>query len=143
VAPTLLSEAGVTASARFDGVPLVGPLAGGKDGERPAILAEVFSHVVPNPAASLIAETAGGTRMYTVNFSDAVDEYYLRDEAGHWGERNGIDDEANGADIAALRKRLLQVFEADERWVSYAAFLRLIHAESFAEGTDLQKFVTS
>jgi hypothetical protein len=40
-----------------------------------------------------------------------------------------------------MRKALLHVFESDERWNSYAAFLRLIHAESFTDDADLQKFV--
>ena len=141
IAPTLLAEAGIVAAARLDGVPLVGDGAPERGGPRPAILAEVFSHVVPNPAASLFADDGGRTRLYAVNFSDAVDEYYLRDERGHWSERNGIDDGANQADIETLRKRMLETFDSDERWVSWAAFLRLIHAESFAAGTEMQKFV--
>ena len=141
VAPTLLEVAGVEAAGRFDGVPLVGPRSPEAGGGRPPLLAEAFSHVVPNPAACLFSEAGGRTRLYTVNFADTVDEYYLRDAAGRWEERNSVDDEANREDLRAMRKRMLEVFDSDDRWNSYASFLRLLHAETFDDGRDLQKFV--
>lgn len=141
IAPTVLEEASVNAIARFDGVPLVGNHAPRKGGNRPPILAEVFSHVVPNPSASLLEQSDGRSRLYTVNFSDVVDEYYVQDPQGRWVEQNGIGDPENREDILSMRKALLRIFESDERWNSYAAFLRLVHAESFADDADLQKFV--
>lgn len=143
VAPTILDQAGVAAKARLDGVPLVGSRSPADASGRPPILAEVFSHVVPNPAAALISETKGGTRLYTANFADETDEYYARDAEGAWTERNLIGDPALKEEIEEARRRMLSVFDADERWVSYAAFLRLIHAETFAEEADLQKFVAT
>lgn len=126
----------------MDGVPLVGPISPSSQLDRPPIIAEVFTHVVPNNAVALIEDNRQNTRLYTFNLCDSVDEYYQRDSDGCWTERNGIDDPDNQAIIQSMRCRLLMIFESDERWVAYAAFLRLIHADCFDEDMDMQKFVT-
>ncbi|GHV24957.1 hypothetical protein AGMMS4952_01580 [Spirochaetia bacterium] len=136
ISPTILAAAGIEAQTRFDGKSLLEPGTGGRQ-----LLAEVFSHVVPNPASCLIREQAGETTLYTVNFADSVDEFYRQSPGGIWDEANQIGSDDGGQE--EILKQMLAVFEADERWVSYAAFLRLIHADKLGGAADQQKFVSA
>jgi arylsulfatase A-like enzyme len=134
IAPTILGAAGIDALTRFDGRSLFeeGP------GDR-KLLAEVFAHVLPNPAACLIMERGEETGMYTVNFTDTVDEWYRRGKGGIWTEQNGA---IPGAGLYDIIKEMIAFFDADERWSAYSSYMRVIHAGAEESGRDLQKFVS-
>jgi arylsulfatase A-like enzyme len=134
IAPTILEAAGIEALAPFDGRSLLEE--GGGDRK---LLAEVFAHVLPNPAACLIKERGKETGMYTVNFADSVDEWYCRGEGGIWTEKNGA---VPGADLRDTIKEMLAFFDADERWSAYSSYMRVIHAGAEETDRDLQKFVS-
>jgi arylsulfatase A-like enzyme len=134
IAPTILGAAGIEALARFDGRSLFEE--GSKDRK---LLAEVFAHVLPNPAVCLIFEKGKETGMYTVNFTDPVDEWYRRTEAGVWIEKN---EAVSGAIPYDIIKEMLAFFDADERWAAYSSYLRVIHGGVDETGRDLQKFVS-
>jgi arylsulfatase A-like enzyme len=155
LAPTILQTAGIEALGRFDGRPLDSPTedVSQRDisqrdtspGAR-SLMAEVFAHVIPNPAAALISESGGDTCMYTCNFAGAMDELYLRKNgnggrAGAWNEANLVNDKAQDS----LRRRMLQAMdtalEADKRWSAYSAYFRLIHAPELGGAQDMQRFV--
>jgi arylsulfatase A-like enzyme len=134
IAPTVLGAAGIEALAPFDGRSLF------EEGTRDRkLLAEVFAHVLPNPAACLIFERGKETGMYTVNFADPVDEWYCRSEAGIWTEKNRA---VPGAAPGDIIKEMTAFFDADERWSAYSSYMRVIHAGADDAGQDLQKFVS-
>ncbi|GHV63482.1 sulfatase [Spirochaetia bacterium] len=134
IAPTILAAAGIEAQDRFDGRSLLEEGTGKRK-----LLAEVFAHVVPNPAACLIREESGETTLYTVNFADSIDEYYRRCPGGSWDEKNQAGQAAGQEEIL---REMLAFFEADERWSAYGAYFRLIHADKLGTAADLQKFVS-
>jgi hypothetical protein len=134
IAPTVLEVAGIEALAHFDGRSLFEEGAGDRK-----LLAEVFAHVLPNPAACLIFEKGKETGMYTVNFADSVDEWYYRSAAGIWTEKNKA---VPGAVPHDILKEMLAFFDADERWSAYSSYLRVIHPGADESGQDLQKFVS-
>ena len=137
IAPTILASAGIQANARFDGRSLLE-----SGGENRKLLAEVFSHVLPNPSACLIREQGNKTEMYTVNFADSIDEYYRRGKDGVWPEQNGRSSAGVNPEAAAMIRDMLDFFSADKRWAAYASFLKLIHAGALGTAADLQKFVS-
>jgi arylsulfatase A-like enzyme len=140
LAPTILAAAGIEADGRFDGVDLLAPSFA--TAVRPPLVAEVFSHVVPNPAVALIAEIDGRRYLYTFNPADTVDELYLQEDDGSWPERNEIDNAQISGLVRSIRNHIRRTFEADDRWAAYAAYLDVIHHESLDNrSTDLQKFV--
>ena len=146
LAPTILDAAGIEALDRFDGESLLngGTNEGIKDGTcgetnegkgNRKLMAEVFSHVLPNPAACLLREGGGETEMYTINFSDCVDEYFRRLRDGSWARAFSCPDD--------ILKDMLAFFDADARWASYASYLRVIHPHIDGSSGDLTKFVVS
>lgn len=135
LAPTMLAAAGIQVLDRLDGRPL-GPAP-----ESRSLLAEVFTHVVPNPAVSLIRQDGEDTALYTVNLADTADELYLRGAEGLWTERNGAELPERQELRRRCRRELLACAEGDARMHSYAAFLKLIFARELGSGADLQKFV--
>jgi arylsulfatase A-like enzyme len=134
VAPTILAAAGIEALARFDGRNLFEEGSGDRK-----LLAEVFAHVLPNPAACLIWEREKETGMYTVNFADPVDEWYYRGKGGVWTEKNGAIPSTGFHDII---KEMIAFFDADERWSAYSSYMRVIHAGADETDRDLQRFVS-
>jgi arylsulfatase A-like enzyme len=134
IAPTVLEAAGIEALARFDGRSLFEEGAGDRN-----LMAEVFAHVLPNPAACLIMERGKETALYTVNFTDPVDEWYCRGEEGMWTEENGA---MPGAPPRDIIKEMIAFFDADERWSAYSSYMRVIHAGADETGRDLQRFVS-
>jgi arylsulfatase A-like enzyme len=133
IAPTILGTAGIEALAHFDGRSLFNEGTGDRK-----LMAEVFAHVLPNPAACLILERGKKTGMYTINFADPVDEWYCRDEGGIWTETNGAFSETGLGDII---KEMIVFFDADERWSAYGSYMRVIHAGADETCRDLQRFV--
>ena len=144
IAPTILATAGIEAQARFDGRSLLegGDRMQGCPPLNRKLLAEVFSHVLPNPAVCLIREDGTETEMYTVNFTDRVNELYRRGRDGTWPEKNYIPQEGTDPLFAGFVQDMQDFFSADERWASYGAFLKLIHADLLGTAADLQKFVS-
>jgi arylsulfatase A-like enzyme len=137
LAPTILAAAGIKAQARFDGFSLLENT--GETGDR-AFLAEVFAHVLPNPAACLIRQQGNETAMYTLNFADQTDEWYRRGENGMWTEKNGI--AGAGKEQEEILREMRDFFDADNRWAAYSSYMRVIHPDPDKGLGDMQKFVT-
>ena len=137
IAPTILAAAGIRAEARFDGQSLLEEGNGSRK-----LLAESFSHVLPNPAVCLVRQEGNETEMYTVNFADRVNESYCRGKDGVWPEKNNVPPEGAGPQFAGIVRDMMDFFNADERWSAYGAYLKLIHADLLGISSDMQRFVS-
>jgi hypothetical protein len=136
IAPTILDIVGIETDARLDGVSLL------DDEPRPPdkpLLADIWSHVIPNPCVSTIFTASDGeTYMFTFNASDDIDELYRLNDGfnppNRWHTGPPILYEA----VKCLHTRLSQ----DQRWKSYKGFLELTYPEQLLEiAGDRQLFV--
>lgn len=142
LSPTILELAGVDHGERADGVSFVPACTavGWRRDEETSILAEVWNHVMPNPAVNLLVRADDGRLyQYTYNATDPVDELYDV-ESSSIELVNLIDDPRYAGVKELCLARLERVLAADSRWKSYLNFLRLEYAERFAHRGDRQHF---
>lgn len=144
IAPTICSLAGVVPADRLDGIPLQTSVRGDPRPEDRPILAEVWSHVVPNPCVAAVLEGSDGERyIFSFNICDPVSELYRLDRSGRGeGELTNLYGRPEAGKIQAEAiDRLDAVLGSDERWKGYHAYGRLIFADRFQGGGDMQKFL--
>lgn len=139
VAPTLLDAAGISASERFDGMSLFDQLEGRERGEGAPLLAEVWSHVMPNPAVGVVFRADDGhDYLYSFNTTDDLDELYSLEPHA---EIHNLVPSHDRLHVEAIRY-LDRVLAADLRFRGYSSFLRLRHAKHLAEASgDRQVFI--
>lgn len=138
-APTLLDAAGIRASERFDGLSLFDQLTGTERGAHAPVLAEVWSHVMPNPAVGAVFTAQDGRDyLYSFNTTDELDELYsLETDA----ELVNLVPARGALHVEAIRY-LDRVLVADMRFRGYSSFLRLRHARHLEEARgDRQAFI--
>lgn len=144
IAPAILEIAGISHDERTDGVSLFNTINGKKRPENKPVLCEIWSHVIPNPAAALIFEHGEGNRkrkyMFTFNATDDIDELYVLD----WEVPfiNLFADKACRNIVEYAVSKMGEIFKHDERWKGYFSFIALQYPEIIKGGkTDRQKFL--
>ncbi len=140
LAPTLLGLVGVETDTRMDGVSLLNALKGSERACEKPILAEVWSHAIPNPCIGIVISASDeNSYLYSFNTSDEIDELYSL-ELGAPLVNLGTDDTYRSIQDEALN-RLYGYTVQDVRWRGYKAFLELTHAERIVGiGGDRQLF---
>ena len=143
IAPTVCELGGVSPEDRLDGVPLQRSVI---DKPRPAdrpIIAEVWSHVVPNPCVATVVEAADGRRyLFSFNICDDLSELYQLADSGDGGAE--LENLFGSSDYAEQTEQAIEVLHArlsrDERWKGYHAYSSLIFARYLNETGDMQRF---
>jgi arylsulfatase A-like enzyme len=140
IAPTVCELVGVKPADRVDGVALQRTVAGEPRPQDKPIMAEVWSHVVPNPCvATLVDATDGHRYLFSFNICDEVSELYrlgTDEELVNLFRNPAYSEQAHEA-IVTLHERLA----ADERWKGYHAYSALVFAEHLDEPGDMQLFL--
>lgn len=141
VAPTILEAAGITTYDRLDGVSLISQATGRKRGEGHPVLSEVWSHVLPNPAVSIVFRSdEGDDYLYTFNTVDDMDELYSLSRSASIHNMSAAPEMAGVLRQAIVK--LDHILASDQRFRGYSSFLRLRHAEVLEEvGGDRQLFI--
>ncbi|MBK5195234.1 MAG: sulfatase-like hydrolase/transferase [Proteiniphilum sp.] len=146
ICPTVLEIAGIHTDDHLDGQSLLDTLrqvkadSGSRRTEEFPLLADIWNHVIPNPAVSSIFEASDGNiYQITYNMTSAVDELYRIPNVPKL--HNCMYDEK----YAAIRKEALHHLDAvladDTRWQAYSGYFRLQYAEELnIEVEDTQKF---
>ena len=138
IAPTILELAGIKPFARLDGQSL---LATVKGESRPAdvpILSEIWSHVLPSPAVSIVFTANNGENfLFAFNTTDRVSELYrLQEVDNDDAELTNLflkdDPESTGIRQEAI-STMESVLSSDERWKGYLSFFRLVFAEHLCD----------
>lgn len=124
IAPAMLEIAGVSDFERRDGVSLLRAAAGEPRPADKPILAEIWSHIVPNPAIAMVFRAANGREyLFTFNAVDDVNELYAL------GEGTGVENLYGQPDAEPVLDEAVQAMHAvlsgDVRWRSYLDAFRL------------------
>ena len=140
IAPTVCDLVGVTPGDRVDGVSLQRTVEGDPRPEDRPIMAEVWSHVVPNPCVATLVDAADGQRyLFSFNICDQISELY---RLGTDEElTNLFPDPAYAPLVEEAITTLHQRLAADERWKGYQAYSALIFAEYLKDVGDMQLFL--
>lgn len=144
IAPTLLGLAGVEPLSRIDGHALQDTVGGiARPADRP-IMAEVWSHVIPNPCVATLYRGADGQDyVFSFNICDPVSELYRIDDTplGEKPLENLFLDPDAGDRCAEAIQVMEQRLAADERWKGYHAYFQLVFADHLASTGDRQRFM--
>jgi arylsulfatase A-like enzyme len=140
IAPTVLHLAGVAPLDRIDGVPLQETMrSGSRPPDRP-VMAEVWSHVVPNPCVATVFDASDGHRyLFSFNICDNRSELYRLGGAPELD--NLFDDPAWAAQRQEAIETLHERLGGDERWKGYHAYSALAFARVLNETGDQQHFL--
>jgi len=139
IAPTVLDIAGIQTDARLDGISLL-QIDVPRPTDKP-ILADVWSHVIPNPCVGAVFTASDGADyLITFNTSDPEDELYRLSDG--LNPPNRWHDEAFKAIRHEALNQLHARLSADERWKSYKGFLEITYPHQLIEiAGDRQLFV--
>ena len=126
--PTMLSITGVSTEERLDGHNLLDTAQGISRPQEKAILFDIWSHVIPNPAIGTVWQASDGSNyMYSFNSVDDIDELY---RLGGSQELDNLIQEPRSSKIAAEAiDRMDRLLEADVRWKGYRDYFQLCRAE--------------
>ncbi|MDA3951912.1 MAG: sulfatase-like hydrolase/transferase [Spirochaeta sp.] len=140
IAPTMYSLAGITPLDRIDGVSLQETIrTGTRVADRP-IMAEVWSHVVPNPCVGTVFDAADGEQyFFSFNICDQTSELYRL--GGDRELENLFNDPACGPQRQEAIETLHARLGEDERWKGYHAYSALVFARVLDESGDQQHFM--
>lgn len=142
LAPTVLELIGATTEARLDGVSLLATARGEARPPTLPIMADVWSHVIPNPCVGTVFTGTDDRRyQFTFNACDAVDELYCVDGDATEAPVNLIAAGGHPELLAEAVRVLHARLASDERWKSYRGFLEISHPVILQAGGDRQLFV--